>query len=88
MLHLMFFALVIGIAITLIPVKVTAPLLRVLEALYEITAKIIEMIMKFAPYAVACLLFNNTARFGLDLLQALGWFVVTVLLGLSSTCWV
>lgn len=83
MLHLMFFALVIGIAITLIPVSVTAPLLRGLEALYEITAKIIEMIMKFAPYAVACLLFNNTARFGLDLLQALAWFVVTVLLGLS-----
>lgn len=83
MLHLMFFALVIGIAITLIPVRITAPLLRGLEALYEITAKIIEMIMKFAPYAVACLLFNNTARFGLDLLQALGWFVITVLLGLS-----
>ena len=83
MLHLMFFALVIGIAITLIPVKITAPLLRGLEALYEITAKIIEMIMKFAPYAVACLLFYNTARFGLDLLQALGWFVFTVLLGLS-----
>src|SRR6185369_16017549 len=83
MLHLMFFALVIGIAITLIPVRVTAPLLRGLEALYEITTKIIEMIMKVAPYAVACLLFNNTARFGLDLLQALGWFVVTVLLGLS-----
>lgn len=83
MLHLMFFALVIGIAITLIPVGVTAPLLRGLEALYEITAKIIEMIMKVAPYAVACLLFNNTARFGLDLLQALAWFVLTVLVGLS-----
>ena len=83
MLHLMFFALVIGIAITLIPVTTTTPLLRGLQALYEITAKIIEMIMKFAPYAVACLLFNNTARFGLDLLQALAWFVVTVLLGLA-----
>jgi DAACS family dicarboxylate/amino acid:cation (Na+ or H+) symporter len=83
MLHLMFFGLVIGIAITLLPTTVTAPVLRVLEGLYEITAKIIEMIMKFAPYAVACLLFNNTARFGLDLLQALGWFVLTVLLGLS-----
>jgi dicarboxylate/amino acid:cation (Na+ or H+) symporter, DAACS family len=83
MLHLMFFALVIGIAITLIPVEVTAPLLRGLEALYQITAKMIDMIMKFAPYAVACLLFNNTARFGLDLLQALGWFVITVLVGLS-----
>src|ERR1051325_10356376 len=83
MLHLMFFALIVGIAITLIPLPVTAPLLRGLEALYEITAKIIDMIMKIAPYAVACLLFNNTARFGLDLLQALAWFVVTVLLGLS-----
>src|SRR6266545_4740519 len=83
MLHLMFFALIIGIAITLIPIAVTAPLLRGLEALYEITAKIIQIIMKFAPYAVACLLFNNTARFGLDLLQALAWFVVTVLLGLA-----
>ncbi|HEY0728467.1 MAG TPA: dicarboxylate/amino acid:cation symporter [Pyrinomonadaceae bacterium] len=83
MLHIMFFGLVIGIAITLLPVPVTAPVLRVLEGLYEITAKIIEMIMKFAPYAVACLLFTTTARFGLDLLQALAWFVVTVLLGLS-----
>lgn len=83
MLHLMFFALVIGIAITLLPNTVTAPLLLVLQGIYEITAKIIEMIMKVAPYAVACLLFNNTARFGLDLLQALGWFVLTVLLGLS-----
>ena len=83
MLHLMFFALVIGVAITLLPVTVTAPVLRVLEGLYEITAKIIEIIMKFAPYAVACLLFNNTARFGLDLLQALAWFVVTVLFGLA-----
>ncbi|MBA3768775.1 MAG: dicarboxylate/amino acid:cation symporter, partial [Acidobacteria bacterium] len=83
MLHLMFFALVFGIAITLIPLGVAAPLLRGLEAIYEITAKIIDMIMKVAPFAVACLLFNNTARFGLDLLQALGWFVLTVLLGLS-----
>jgi dicarboxylate/amino acid:cation (Na+ or H+) symporter, DAACS family len=83
MLHLMFFALILGVAITLIPVTVTAPVLRVLEGVYEITAKIIEMIMKVAPYAVACLLFNNTARFGLDLLQALGWFVMTVLLGLA-----
>ena len=28
-------------------------------------------------------MFNNTARFGLDLLQALGWFIVTVLAGLA-----
>ena len=83
MLHLMFFALIIGIAITLIPASVTAPFVSFMQGLYEITAKIIEIIMKFAPYAVACLLFTTTARFGINLLQALGWFVVTVLLGLS-----
>lgn len=83
LLHLMFFALILGIAITLIPVSATAPLLRGMSALYEISAKIIDIIMKFAPYAVACLLFNSTAIFGLSLLRALGWFVVTVLLGLA-----
>jgi dicarboxylate/amino acid:cation (Na+ or H+) symporter, DAACS family len=83
MLHLMFFALIVGIAITLISPAVTAPFVRGLEALYEISAKIIDIIMKFAPFAVACLLFNNTARFGLDLLGALAWFVVTVLAGLA-----
>lgn len=83
MLHLMFFALVLGIAITLIREETTAPLVRGLQALYEISAKIIDLVMKIAPYAVACLLFNNTARFGLDLLQALGAFVLTVLAGLA-----
>ncbi len=83
MLHLMFFALLVGIAMTLIPAATAAPLLRVLQAIYEITAKLIAMIMRVAPYAVACLLFSNIARFGLDLLQALFWFMVTVLVGLA-----
>lgn len=83
MLHVMFFALFLGIAITLIPEPRSAPFVRLMEALYQISAKIIDIVMKIAPFAVACLLFNNTARFGLDLLAALGWFVVTVLLGLA-----
>jgi DAACS family dicarboxylate/amino acid:cation (Na+ or H+) symporter len=83
MLHLMFFAVILGIAATLIPTDVTTPFLQGLQALFEISAKIIDIIMKIAPFAVACLLFNNTARFGLDLLQALGWFMLTVLGGLA-----
>jgi DAACS family dicarboxylate/amino acid:cation (Na+ or H+) symporter len=83
MLHLMFFALFIGIAITLVPSNVTAPFVQVMEALYHISSKIIDVIMKFAPFAVACLLFTNTARFGIDLLQALAWFMIAVLAGLS-----
>lgn len=83
MLHLMFYAVVFGAALTLVGPERSGALVAALEGLYDVSAKIIDMIMKVAPYAVACLLFNNTARFGLDLLVALGWFVVTVLLGLA-----
>jgi DAACS family dicarboxylate/amino acid:cation (Na+ or H+) symporter len=83
MLHIMFFALIVGVAITLLPAPVSAPFVAVMESVFAITSKIIDIIMKFAPYAVACLLFNNIAQFGLDLLQSLAWFVVTVLLGLG-----
>jgi len=83
MLHLMFFALIVGIAITLLPEAVSSPFVRGMDALFQITSKIIDFIMKFAPYAVACLLFTNMARFGIELLGALGWFVATVLIGLS-----
>lgn len=83
MLHIMFFALMIGVAITLLPAPVSEPFVGVMESLFTITAKIIDIVMKFAPYAVACLLFNNIAQFGLELLVSLAWFVGTVLLGLS-----
>lgn len=83
MLHLMMFALLIGVAITLVPAAAAAPFLDAMRSLFEIVAKVIDLVMRLAPYAVACLLFTNTARFGLDLLQALFWFVLTVLLGLA-----
>jgi DAACS family dicarboxylate/amino acid:cation (Na+ or H+) symporter len=83
LLHLMFFALALGVAATLVKPEVVAPFLRMLEGLFEISVKLIEMVMKMAPYAVAALLFASTAGFGLDLLSTLAWFVVTVLLGLS-----
>lgn len=83
MLHVMFFALLVGIAITLLPAPVSAPFVGFMDAVFAITSKIIDIIMKFAPYAVACLLFNNISQFGIDLLQSLAWFVFTVLLGLA-----
>lgn len=83
MLHLMSFAVILGIALTLLSPEVTAPFLGAMEGLFNISTKIIDMVMKIAPYAVACLLFNNTARFGLDLLSALAWFIFTVLAGLA-----
>lgn len=83
MLHLMAFSVILGLAITLTRSDISAPLLGALDGLFHASTKIIDMIMKIAPFAVACLLFNNIARFGMDLLQALAWFFFTVLAGLA-----
>lgn len=83
MLGLMFFALFLGVALTLISRERAGPVVALLEGLYEAVAKLIEIVMMFAPYAVACLLFTMTSRFGFGLLQSLGWYVFTVLLGLA-----
>ncbi|MGE0406914.1 MAG: dicarboxylate/amino acid:cation symporter, partial [Candidatus Korobacteraceae bacterium] len=83
LLHLMFFAAFLGVAVTLIPVAVSKPMLDVLQAVFDASAKAVDIIMRLAPYAVACLVFNSTSRFGLDLLGALVWFIATVLLGLG-----
>jgi DAACS family dicarboxylate/amino acid:cation (Na+ or H+) symporter len=83
MLQLMLVALIVGVAVTLVGAEVAAPFVKVLEGVYAVSAKIVDVVMQIAPFAVACLLFTNVARFGIDLLAALSWFVLTVLLGLA-----
>jgi dicarboxylate/amino acid:cation (Na+ or H+) symporter, DAACS family len=83
MLHLMFFAVVFAVAMTLLSESVTRPLIAVFDSIFQVSAKIIDLVMWFAPVAVACLLFTTTARFGFDLVRALAWFVFTVLAGLA-----
>ena len=83
MLGLMFFALFFGICLTMVPESKTAPLLSTLEGVFAATESGIQIVMRLAPYAVFCLLFTMTARFGFGLLVSLGWFVATVLIGLA-----
>lgn len=82
MLAVMFFSLVVGIAITLVPER-TAPLVAVLEGVYDVSMVIIGFAMRLAPLGVAGLIFSLTAVLGLDILRTLAWYVLTVLLGLS-----
>jgi DAACS family dicarboxylate/amino acid:cation (Na+ or H+) symporter len=82
MLAVIFFALMVGVGLTLIKPERAQPLMRVLEAVYDVAVIIIKLAMKLAPYGVAGLIFSVTARFGFDLLKALAWYVVTVLTGL------
>ena len=44
---------------------------------------IIDLVMKLAPLGVFALLFTVASRFGLDLLERLGWYILTVVAGLA-----
>ena len=83
MLAVIFFALVFGVALALIPRERAAPLIAVIESLGDVVIKIIEMVMRLAPYGVFALIFVVTSRFGWSLLAQLGVYVVLVIVGLT-----
>jgi DAACS family dicarboxylate/amino acid:cation (Na+ or H+) symporter len=82
MLAVIFFALMFGAALTLIPRERAQPLVGVLEALGDVVVKIIDFAMKLAPYGVFGLIFVTTSRFGWEVLRQLGVYVLVVVVGL------
>ena len=78
MLAVIFFALMVGVALTSLSVEKAEPMLKWLESLGHVTVAIIELVMKVAPVGVFCLIFSVTARFGFDLLLSLLKYVLTV----------
>lgn len=78
MLAVIFFALMVGVALTSLPLAKARPMLEFLESLAHVTVAIIELVMKVAPLGVFCLIFSVTARFGFHLLINLAQYVLTV----------
>ena len=83
MLGLIFFSLIFGAALSLLPAERARPMLGFLEALGDAVVVIIGWVMKLAPYGVFALIFSVTALFGYDILRKLLWYVATVLVGLA-----
>jgi dicarboxylate/amino acid:cation (Na+ or H+) symporter, DAACS family len=82
MIAVMVFALILGVALSLVEKKTAEPFLLWLQALFEAVMKVIDFAMHLAPYGVAALLFTLTARFGLEVLSRLGLYIATVIAGL------
>ena len=78
-LALMLFALAIGIGVVLVKSEKTAAFQHAIEGLLEIAMALIGLVIRLAPIAVACFMFNLTALFGVDILVRLGAYVGTVL---------
>ncbi|NOT02919.1 MAG: dicarboxylate/amino acid:cation symporter [Phycisphaerales bacterium] len=82
MLAVMFFALIFGVAANLVGER-ARPLVAVLESVYEIVLVIVGFAMRLAPFGVAGLMFSLTATLGTEILEALIWYVMTVMSGLA-----
>ena len=78
-LALMVFALAIGIGLVLVRSEKTQAFQHAVEGLLEVAMALIGLVIRLAPIAVACFMFNLTALFGVDILVRLSWYVATVL---------
>jgi Na+/H+-dicarboxylate symporter len=81
MLQIIFFALVLGIALSMLKEK-GQTLIRVMDDLQEAMILIIQGIMKLAPIGVAALVANVVGQSGIGVLKALIVYGLTVLIGL------
>jgi proton glutamate symport protein len=90
MLQVVFFAIIMGIALLKVPEDKSKPVIKFFEGLNDVIIKIVEFIMLLAPYGVFALIASLIVELGgedltkaMELLNALLWYTITVLLGLA-----
>ena len=76
MLQIIFFALFLGIALTVLTEEKRKPLVDVLESVNDAMVVIVEMIMKIAPYGVFILIAAVAGRFGFGVILSLLQYVL------------
>lgn len=91
MLQVIFFALLFGISLLLIPTHKATPVNDFFEGINLVILKIVDIIMMAAPYGVFALLAGLVVEFAgdnpasaLELLLVLGYYMIVVLIGLAA----
>jgi len=83
MLQIIFFSIIFGVSMILIPEKKAKPIKDFFDSLNEVILKIIDLIMHFAPYGVFALLATLIVEAPKwDLLKSLLLYSITLLIGL------
>ncbi|MBW7989448.1 MAG: dicarboxylate/amino acid:cation symporter [Planctomycetes bacterium] len=82
MLQIIFFALITGICLGLIPSERSRPVIIFFEGVNDVVIKMVHIIMKLAPYGVFALISAVVADFGLDVLFVLMKYSLVVVIGL------
>jgi Na+/H+-dicarboxylate symporter len=90
MLQVIFFAVLFGVAMVLIPSEKSAPARAFFESVNEIILKVVDIIMLYAPVGVFALLAGvlvqvseGNLAFAIEILKGLGVYSITVITGLA-----
>ena len=83
MLAVMFFSLLFGIGLAMTRTEAARRLEGMIEGLYDVTMRLIQMVIGLAPFGVAALLFSLTAELGYGILAQLARYVAVVLAALA-----
>lgn len=83
MLQVIFFAIIFGVGLILIPIEKSEPVKSFFDGFNEVILKLIDLIMLTAPYGVFALLAALVVEApSADLFIALLWYALSVILGL------
>ena len=83
MLQIIFFAVMLGLALTLMPGKRSQLVVDLMDRLNDAMVMLVHVVMKLAPYGVAALLFKVVGTTGTSVLLALAAYGAVVLAGLA-----
>ena len=83
MLQIIFFALFLGLCLTMLPEDKSRPFIAFFDSLSDAMLKMVQVVMLIAPYGVFALIASVVSQFGADVLQALLTYSLVVLAGLT-----
>lgn len=78
MLAIIFFALFVGVCLTMIPGEKSATFIKTIDGLNEVVLKMVMLAMETAPYGVFALILGVVADMGIDILIPLGKYGLVV----------
>jgi proton glutamate symport protein len=82
MLQIIVFAVLVGTALTMLPVERSRPVLAVLDGANEVMVVLVGLAMQLAPFGVAAILFQVVGTTGWSVLVALSAYAAIVIVGL------
>ena len=95
MLQVIFFGLFFGISLLFIPNEKSKPVIEVVDSIMEVFLKMVDLVMKAAPFFVFALLAGVVSKMAgddiskvVEIFKGLSWYSLTVVVGLAAMIFV